>query len=249
MIQSSCRKHGSLNEKNATKIKDRHRPSGFKLRCNECYEQRIKENIKNHHGEDFVLPSVLVGNCKKHGALKEEDGFVCIDRTSIKGYRLRCKICFHDISKTNYFNNRSREIDRVATWKKENRERINAQIKEDAKNNPEKYKKWRSDFYNRHRDEISLKRSLKERKMQRGDYEKMALEQNNKCAICKQEEYRMSRNGKQRTRLCIDHDHDTNMVRELLCHDCNSALGKFKDSPELLLEAADYLIKHKGWAS
>ena len=72
-------------------------------------------------------------------------------------------------------------------------------------------------------------------------------EQDNKCAICKQSEKRIARDGKTITRLCIDHDHDTNEVRALLCHDCNSGLGKFMDSPELLIEAAYYLVDFKGW--
>ena len=78
-------------------------------------------------------------------------------------------------------------------------------------------------------------------------FDKMMLEQNGKCKICKQEETRMARDGKTITRLCIDHDHDSNEVRALLCHDCNTALGKMKDCPELLIEAAYYLVDYKGW--
>ena len=39
----------------------------------------------------------------------------------------------------------------------------------------------------------------------------------------------------------IDHDHDKNEVRALLCKQCNSALGFFRDRPELMREAADYV--------
>lgn len=42
-------------------------------------------------------------------------------------------------------------------------------------------------------------------------------------------------------RLHVDHNHETGAVRGLLCGLCNSALGKFKDSPELLRRAASYL--------
>lgn len=39
----------------------------------------------------------------------------------------------------------------------------------------------------------------------------------------------------------VDHDHETGKARGLLCSNCNHAIGKMKDSPELLRKAADYL--------
>jgi hypothetical protein len=41
----------------------------------------------------------------------------------------------------------------------------------------------------------------------------------------------------------IDHCHTTGAVRGTLCHQCNTALGNFKDSPELLRRAALYVEK------
>jgi hypothetical protein len=41
----------------------------------------------------------------------------------------------------------------------------------------------------------------------------------------------------------IDHDHTTGAVRGVLCHSCNLALGHFKDDPERLLRAAQYLSR------
>lgn len=43
------------------------------------------------------------------------------------------------------------------------------------------------------------------------------------------------------TKLHLDHDHNTNKIRGMLCHKCNRALGFFKDNPKLLRKAADYL--------
>ena len=42
-------------------------------------------------------------------------------------------------------------------------------------------------------------------------------------------------------RLSIDHDHVTGKVRGLLCSPCNIGLGGFKDNPESLLKAVEYL--------
>ena len=42
-------------------------------------------------------------------------------------------------------------------------------------------------------------------------------------------------------RFHIDHDHSTGKVRGLLCTACNMGLGLFKDDPEMLLRAIDYL--------
>ncbi len=42
-------------------------------------------------------------------------------------------------------------------------------------------------------------------------------------------------------RLSVDHCHSTLWVRGLLCQSCNLGLGNFRDNPESLRRAADYL--------
>ncbi len=39
-------------------------------------------------------------------------------------------------------------------------------------------------------------------------------------------------------KLLVDHNHNTNTVRELLCDLCNRGLGYFGENPEYLREAA-----------
>lgn len=56
------------------------------------------------------------------------------------------------------------------------------------------------------------------------------------CAICR------STGGVGRFgQLHIDHDHATGLVRGVLCSECNTGLGKFKDDPALLRRSIDYL--------
>lgn len=68
----------------------------------------------------------------------------------------------------------------------------------------------------------------------------MLKNQNNNCAICGNPERGLNKYGEIRS-LCTDHDHHTGKVRGLLCLLCNSAIGKLKDSPELLRKAALYI--------
>lgn len=60
--------------------------------------------------------------------------------------------------------------------------------------------------------------------------------QNGGCGICAVPLDTLT--GKQ---LHVDHDHKTGKVRGLLCNSCNTALGRFKDSTEMLAKAIGYL--------
>lgn len=62
--------------------------------------------------------------------------------------------------------------------------------------------------------------------------------QNGKCAICN---ITTEENGKD---FAVDHCHTTGKVRALLCNNCNTGIGTFKDKPELLTKAIQYLEKH-----
>ena len=65
-------------------------------------------------------------------------------------------------------------------------------------------------------------------------YDKMLADQGGVCKICK----KTDSTGQ---RLAVDHCHSTNRVRGLLCRNCNTALGKFKDDTALLQNAIKYL--------
>jgi hypothetical protein len=66
-------------------------------------------------------------------------------------------------------------------------------------------------------------------------YEQRLEEQGNVCAICGTD------NPGGRGQFHADHDHVKNQPRGVLCHNCNVALGNFKDNPEILRAAVEYL--------
>ncbi len=57
-----------------------------------------------------------------------------------------------------------------------------------------------------------------------------------KCAICD-----LEMSDVDDPRWSIDHCHTQDYVRGMLCRTCNSALGLFKDNPEILRSGASYL--------
>lgn len=65
------------------------------------------------------------------------------------------------------------------------------------------------------------------------EYEAVKTEQNNLCFLCG--------DPPKRSRLSLDHNHDTGKFRALLCTNCNTGLGMFRDNPELLRKAAEYV--------
>lgn len=42
----------------------------------------------------------------------------------------------------------------------------------------------------------------------------------------------------------VDHDHETGAVRGVTCGNCNTALGKLRDDPEVVASALVYLTSH-----
>lgn len=68
-------------------------------------------------------------------------------------------------------------------------------------------------------------------------FQAMLVSQKFACAICEG-----SLIG---VKICVDHDHATEVVRGLLCHHCNVALGHFRDRTDLLQTAIQYLEAYR----
>jgi hypothetical protein len=120
--------------------------------------------------------------------------------------------------------------------------------KKDRENHPEKYakisEKRRGKYidYNRkwnasHSEVIRRKNIFKSHNISLEEYDSRLAAQEFKCAICEEElDNTRGPNGK-----CLDHDHETNQLRNFLCNHCNRGLGCFNDSIFKIEKAAEYL--------
>ena len=67
-------------------------------------------------------------------------------------------------------------------------------------------------------------------------YNEMLDSQNHSCYTCGTHKDDAGSKG-----LCIDHCHDTNAVRGLLCSPCNTALGLLKENVEVMKKLIYYV--------
>ena len=125
--------------------------------------------------------------------------------------RRSCRMCRAALRRENYKNNRDKILKKNLSWKKAN--------------SLEHEKSLRNSRY-LYRYGITTE-----------EYESLFKTQNGQCKICKSTDF----GRKNANHFCVDHCHITGKVRGLLCHKCNSALGKFNDDINLLKNAITYL--------
>lgn len=72
------------------------------------------------------------------------------------------------------------------------------------------------------------------------DYFARLVKQDFKCPICSQN---LVPYGKLTEVACVDHDHTTDKIRDLLCNRCNTTLGKVEEKKDILQNMITYLNK------
>jgi hypothetical protein len=156
--------------------------------------------------------------CSKCGQSKAVTEYYAAKGTR-DGLRGECKACFAARAKRWYSANREHAIARVKQWQLDN---------------PERVKATRRVIRERRKDidrDLHLQRKFG---IGTAEYEALLEAQGGVCAIC-------GRPPRKGSSLHVDHDHDTGLVRGLLCFRCNGGLGQFAESPQRLMDAAEYL--------
>ena len=171
-----------------------------------------------------MIIATLAKRCSACGEDKSADAF-WNKRDAKDGLHPHCKVC----GKARY-----------QRWLEKNKMSCKAQRRKYYESNKESIKRKSREWHNANPDAVRDK-LLRLRGMSREEYAAMLESQQGTCAICKKPQTRRA--------LSIDHDHSTGKIRGLLCDNCNHGLGKFQDSRELLIAAAEYLallvVPHK----
>jgi hypothetical protein len=102
--------------------------------------------------------------------------------------------------------------------------------------NPDYQREYRRKHPEYHRD----RQRLTKYGLTRDDYLALLEKQGGVCASCGREDTGNHRQPE----LHVDHDHDTGLVRGLLCHNCNLGLGKLGDNIAGVKNALAYLERH-----
>jgi hypothetical protein len=74
------------------------------------------------------------------------------------------------------------------------------------------------------------------------EFDAMLATQGGACAICGETQA----GGRWKRRFHVDHHHGTGAIRGLLCNGCNVGIGSFREDPEVMQKAIEYLRKHNG---
>lgn len=144
-------------------------------------------------------------------------------RSGAKSHHSACKICERAMAKD---------------WYERNKEKATAKVKEWRLENADAVRKYRVDNRQKsYRQELVRKHGLDPEW-----FDEQVQRQENSCLGCKRE----FQSGHKQTAPHVDHCHETQKVRGILCNRCNTVLGLCRDDPELLLTLSGYLRKCHG---
>lgn len=219
-IVKTCKTHGDLVESEC-RVRNRKLADGSPVKRYECKQCAAdakrawaKKNPDKTRQYKFKDWPTIVGDgpikCVTCRKEKPQDEF---HKHMLKNSNPRCRPCM---------------MASLKKYKKNNREKYNAT----QKANREK----RKDVISKttHRSKLRIYYDMTEE-----EYNHLLHLQNNVCAICQKHETRKHPNGTI-SRLCVDHCHETGVIRGLLCNLCNLTIKK-GDTPDFYRAIVKYL--------
>lgn len=140
------------------------------------------------------------------------------------------------------------DVDRRARYAQRHPDRVRDSQRRSRQAHPERRIAWRAENRDRLREQnadwyqrVGADRwRQREYGLTRERFDELLEAQGRACAICR------VAFGKTKVEAPhVDHDHESNVVRGLLCSRCNFLIGNGRDDPAVLEAAASYLREHK----
>jgi Recombination endonuclease VII len=155
----------------------------------------------------------------------------CKKKNAPDGLQVWCKKCHYKISK---------EWLETTEGKKEQYQKRNTAYYKQRYHKDPVYRASRCKITENWREKVGKEvvsrmnrdaRLKREYGIDQADYEVMVLARAGRCDVC----------GRTPKKLAVDHDHETGVIRGLLCTRCNAAIGHLGDTIEGLKKALAYL--------
>jgi hypothetical protein len=104
-----------------------------------------------------------------------------------------------------------------------------------------KFNSYMKDWWKRHPEYCKNEDLVKRFGITYDNYMEIYKQQEGVCALCGFPETALDHRTKRPRMLAVDHCHISGNIRGLLCTKCNTGLGNFLDSPDLLEKAIKYI--------
>jgi hypothetical protein len=153
-----------------------------------------------------------------------------------KKYRLKNKEKKKEYDKEYYLKNN----EHFKEYYLKNKEKVKEYVKEYRLKNREKYLKYMRDWHQKP-ENIGRNKNyklIKRYNLTLEQFNDKLKNQNNKCTLC------YTTFDEKINKACVDHNHQTGKIRDLLCSFCNSTLGLVKENINILNNMINYLNKH-----
>ena len=139
-------------------------------------------------------------------------------------YDSKCKKCKNLYSR-NYNRANKDKLDTMhKQWRDQNKDKISSYRRNWRGNNPEYNKTWSQN----NKESVKLFQVKYNYNLTKEEYEALPKS----CEVCGSTD-----------NLCIDHNHETGLVRGVLCSRCNSALGLLRENSSIILRLASYITE------
>ena len=181
--------------------------------------------------------------CKKCSIIKPCSDFSI--RSDSGKLRNECRECLSIFKRDFKQKNKVKYKQISKKWYEANKEKVVSNNKLYAQNNREKVLANKKAYYAANELKSFAKTLKKKFNLTITEYEQMLALQNGLCAIYQRPETGLNNKRNKIRRLAVDHCHKTGKNRQLLCSNCNNALGLLKEDTLIAKRLIKYLEKHR----